>query len=543
MHKAKSGAVAQGMVHLGMLLRERRGEIVDRWLKAVRLGRRGRTMTAPALIDHIPPLLDDIATLADEVAHRGASNLPDHDAAAHARHRLEAGFDLETVIHEYGDLRKAILELLDSEARVLYPGELTLLNRALDVAVGQAVSAWTTEQQRVLRALDRVSEAALSTTDPEDAQQMVLRSEARNAAMLEVALDCIISMDAHGVVTTWNPAAERTFGFSAREAVGHELADLIIPPELRDAHRAGLVRYLSTGQERVFNRRIEMPAVRRDGTRVIVELAITRIPVDGPPLFTGFLRDITERMQTQDEQKRLFAEAQEVTRARETLLAIVSHDLRNPLAAIMAGAGLLLRKSSEGGDDTTRRSLETVLRAASKMDRLIADLLDTASIQTGRLSMDRRLQPLAPIVADAQHLHHPLAVEKGIRWTFEIELIDVECFCDRGRILQVLSNLLLNALRFCQSGDSIQVWATAMDTQAIIEIADTGPGISPQHLPHIFEPYWSGGQGANQSTGLGLFISKGIVEAHGGQLWADSGPGRGTTFRFTLPVTMGEQES
>src|SRR5437870_906100 len=197
----------------------------------------------------------------------------------------------------------------------------------------------------------------------------------------------------------------------------------------------------------------------------------------------------------------------------------------------------------EGEDDTTRRGLETVLRAASKMDRLIADLLDTAGIQTGRLSMDRRLQPLAAIVADAQHLHHPLALEKGIRLTFEIELIDVECFCDRDRILQVLSNLLSNAIKFCQSGNSIQVWATAIDTQAIVELADTGPGIPPEDLPHIFEPYWSGGQGANQSTGLGLFISKGIIEAHGGQLWAHSEPGSGSTFRFTLPVTMGADES
>jgi signal transduction histidine kinase len=209
----------------------------------------------------------------------------------------------------------------------------------------------------------------------------------------------------------------------------------------------------------------------------------------------------------------------------------------------MAGAGLLLRKATETGDDPTRRNLETVLRAASKMDRLIADLLDTASIQTGRLSMERRLQPLAAIMTDAHHLYYPVAFDRGIRLSFDVELIDVECVCDRDRILQVLSNLLSNALKFCEAGDSVQVWATAIDTQAIIEIADTGPGISSDDLPHIFEPYWSGRRATTQSTGLGLFISKAIVEAHGGRLWADSARGRGATFRFTLPVTMAAAEA
>src|SRR3989442_3479235 len=168
MHKGQSGAVAQRMVHLGTLLREQRGEIVDRWVNAVRLARRAHTTTAPALLDHLPRLLDDIATLADEVAHRGATSVPGHDAVAPARHRFEAGFDLEAVIREYAELRTTILEILDTGARALYPGELTLVNRALDGAIGQAVSAYATAQQRVPRALDRVSEAALSATDPEE---------------------------------------------------------------------------------------------------------------------------------------------------------------------------------------------------------------------------------------------------------------------------------------------------------------------------------------------------------------------------------------
>lgn len=389
MREAHRGTAAEGMTHLAAVLSERRGEIVDRWQKRVRGQRRARRMTAPALIDHVPALLDDIAALAARLPHRGAAGVPHDETMCDALRWLEPGFDLEQVIREYGELRTVILELLDTGADVLYPGELTLLNRTLDMAVAQAVSTQATAQ-RVGCAADRLSGA---------------------------------------------------------------------------------------------------------------------------------------------------------NRAPETLLAVMSDDLRHPLAAIMAGAGLLLRKSVDAGDDTTRRSLETVLRAASQMDRVIADLLDTSSILAGRLSLNCRVEPLAAIVADAQHLHHPPAVEKGVRLTFDIELIDVECLCDRDRILQVLSNLLSNTLKACTSGDSIQVWATALDTQAIIEIADTGPAISPDDLPHIFEPCWRGGHGTNHSAGLGLFISKGIIEAHGGQLWVHSEPGHGSTFRFTLPVTMSADAS
>jgi signal transduction histidine kinase len=390
MRESRSGAIAHATTHLDALLGERRDEIVDRWQTRVRGQYRAQTMTAPVLIDHVPALLDDIAARAADLPHDGAAGSLHDETVCHALPRLGPGFDLEQVIQEYSELRTVILELLDTGGHVLYPGELVLVNRTLDLAIAQAVSTCAAAPQRVPRAGDRVSKA---------------------------------------------------------------------------------------------------------------------------------------------------------TREREKLLTAVSDDLRHPLGAIMAGAGLLLRKSLDAGDDTTRRSLETVLRAASQLDRLIADLLDTARIQTGRLVLDCHQQPLAAIVADAQHLHHPLAVENGVRLTFEIELIDVECRCDRDRILQVLSNLLSNALKVCKSGDSIQVWATALDTQAIIEIADTGPGISPEDLPHIFEPGWSGRLGTNHRAGHALFISRGIVEAHGGQLWAHSDPGRGSTFRFTLPVTMSADAS
>ena len=149
------------------------------------------------------------------------------------------------------------------------------------------------------------------------AEQELRRSEARKAAILDSALDCIVTIDHEGCITEFNPAAERTFGYRRDEVLGQQLADVIIPPALRGRHRQGFARYLATGEARVLGRRIEMTAVRADGSEFPTELAITRIPLDGPPSFTGYLRDITERKQSEEELRRseaFLAEAQQLSR-------------------------------------------------------------------------------------------------------------------------------------------------------------------------------------------------------------------------------------
>jgi PAS domain S-box-containing protein len=366
------------------------------------------------------------------------------------------------------------------------------------------------------------------------AQDLVRTNEMQKAAILDVALDCIVSMNAKGLVTAWNAAAERTFGYSPAEAIGHDLADLIIPEHLRSAHREGIVRYLATGEHHHLNRRLETPAMRRDGTQIVVELAIARVPTCGPALFTGFMRDITDARRADEEQARLHAQAREASRLRELLLAVVSHDLRNPLSAITAATSVLMKSDSQISP-TARRSFETILRSTARMDRLIGDLLDTTQIQTGRLSVDRRPHRIDRLVEDAVGLHRLLFSEKHIDVAVDVTTGDLECDCDRERVLQVFANLLGNALKFCKHGDSVVVTANQRDSDVLFEVRDTGPGIPADHLLRIFEPYWSGTRD-RRGTGLGLFISKGIVEAHGGTLSAESKLGSGSTFGFVLPL-------
>ena len=208
--------------------------------------------------------------------------------------------------------------------RADFPGQtesLLLSVAANQAAIGLQEARLLGEQKRVAAELDqrvaqRTKELAAANEKLREEEKELKRSEARKAAILDSALDCIVTIDHEGRITEFNPAAERTFGYRRSEVVGKDLADVIIPPSLREEHRRGFVRYLVTGEARMLGRRIETTAVRSDGSKFPVELAITRIPFDGPPSFTGYLRDITERKQSEQELRRseaFLAEAQHLS--------------------------------------------------------------------------------------------------------------------------------------------------------------------------------------------------------------------------------------
>lgn len=232
---------------------------------------------------------------------------------------------------------------------------------------------------------------------------------------------------------------------------------------------------------------------------------------------------------------RLYREAQEAVRAREAVLAVVSHDLKNPLGAIHMSAALLLRRATVQ-DPASRKQLETIQRATGRMEHLIADLLDMASIHAGRLSVEKKVTDGEPLIREAIELNEPLAAEKGIQLERECELEGLELLCDRDRVFQVFANLLGNAIKFGRRGDRITVRARPREGELHVTVSDTGPGIAPDELQHVFEPYWSGERHSKKGTGLGLFITQGIIEAHGGRISAESTPGVGTAFHFTLPL-------
>ncbi len=235
---------------------------------------------------------------------------------------------------------------------------------------------------------------------------------------------------------------------------------------------------------------------------------------------------------------RLFREAQEAVRGREQILAIVSHDLRNPLGTILLTAGVLSKKVVE---NERRRGLPLAVgrikRAAERMLRLIEDLLDFASIETGRLAIHRQWEDPGGMVDETLTSFESALQEKRLQLTAEIQPDLPQASCDRDRILQVLSNLVGNATKVAEEGGHITLRAEARENEILFTVADDGPGVAQEDLTHLFERYWRSEETRYKGTGLGLAIAGGIVAAHGGRIWAESELGKGATFRFTVPTT------
>lgn len=231
---------------------------------------------------------------------------------------------------------------------------------------------------------------------------------------------------------------------------------------------------------------------------------------------------------------RLYREAQTAIRVRDDVLAIVSHDLRSPLQAMNLAATMLHRQG--GTDPGAHRYLDALRRSIDRMKHLINDLLDLASINAGKLAIAPARISADQLVGEIVDMYEPLAAERGIRVLRDHEIGGVALDVDRDRIAQALGNLLGNAIKFCRPGDVITVRGQRAGDSLQLTIADTGPGIPALDLPHLFEAYWSGRSGKHEGAGLGLFITKAIIEAHSGHIAASSPDGGGAAFVVTLPV-------
>jgi chemotaxis family two-component system sensor kinase Cph1 len=228
---------------------------------------------------------------------------------------------------------------------------------------------------------------------------------------------------------------------------------------------------------------------------------------------------------------------QEAVRARDELVAVVSHDLRNPMTVISMLCGMMQKTFSSDGSHTSRRittAIDTMQQAAGRMNTLLEDLLDTSKIDAGRYTITPQKLDVGQMFEEAQSLLAPLALDKDISISFEADS-DLRIHADPERLFQVLSNLIGNAIKFTPRLGKVGVHARSVGDDIVFIVRDTGEGIPKEHLPHVFDRYWTVKEGNPTGTGLGLYITQGIVEAHGGQIVAESEPGQGSEFRFTVP--------
>jgi signal transduction histidine kinase len=254
------------------------------------------------------------------------------------------------------------------------------------------------------------------------------------------------------------------------------------------------------------------------------------------------LEDVAQRTALGADNARLYQQARQASRARDDTLAAISHDLRNGLNTVLTAVGLLLRSLPPDGEGRRdRRHVETIRRSAERMNRVIGDLLDVASIESGRLFVEPRRESVRPIIIEAIESCRGQALEKSLRVEEHVSAEQIQAICDRERVLQVLGNLIGNAIKFTPDGGAVQVSAELYDDEVLFTVRDTGVGVSPKQLPHVFDRFWQATPKARLGSGLGLTIAKGVVEALGGRIWVESRPDEGTTFFFTMPLAAGIQ--
>jgi len=236
---------------------------------------------------------------------------------------------------------------------------------------------------------------------------------------------------------------------------------------------------------------------------------------------------------------RLYMEAQRAIRARDDLIAVVSHDLGNPLSAIRIGTSLLLRTLPKGEQESGGwQHLEFIRQSAQQMENLINDLLDVKKLEAGRVELDRKPQNCHTIVQAVLDVFRPIAQGRSIELATDLPSDLPRVDADAHRLEQVLSNLVSNALKFTEPGGRVEIRARAAPGVVLFSVSDTGPGIPVDYQPHVFDRFWQArreGEG-RKGLGLGLAIARGVVDAHGGRIWVESTPGEGATFLFTIPA-------
>jgi PAS domain S-box-containing protein len=382
-------------------------------------------------------------------------------------------------------------------------------------------------------------------TERKQSEQALKRSEARKRAVLEASLDSIITIDEKGLIIEVNPATEKTFGYTASEMVGKELAGLIVPPRLREEYRDGLVRQTASGEAHVLGRVLEMPAQRRDGTEFPTELFISRVDVEGAPHFVGYIRDVTEHRQLEEQLRQ-----SQKMEAVGQLAGGVAHDFNNLLTVIIGNADI--QQSMIEKESPLAESLEEIRKAA-----------DRAAALTRQLLAFSRRQVLEPKVLDVNALVEN--VEKMLRRLIgeDVKLMTLlspsigRVRADAGQLEQIVVNLSVNARDAMPKGGTLTIETADVEldeqyarehltvrpgTYVMIAVTDTGAGMSPETQSRIFEPFFTT-KGTGKGTGLGLATVYGIVKQSGGSIWVYSEIGKGTTFKIYFPLVQeGVQE-
>jgi PAS domain S-box-containing protein len=391
--------------------------------------------------------------------------------------------------------------------------------RGVVAAVIELFAADVTDvDQDQIEFLEAVGHQLGSFIERIDARRAVAASEARKTGILSAAVDAIISADANGHILEFNPAAEELFGREREAVLGKRIAEVLVPADLRAVHEQGLARYVATGQAHILNQRVRTWGLHAEGTRVPIELTVTEVRLDGEPMFTAFIRDITRE--------------REAETARERFLEILSHELRTPVTSIYGGVKVLARRTLEA--ERAAEVLADIGDEADHLYRLVEDLIVLARAERGALTISLepvRLERVVERVVDGFRQRAP-----GLVFTVHEEGLGLPVLADETYVEQLLRNLLSNAVKYGARGGTIDVQVAHDAAESRVAVLDRGIGIDPAEARRLFEIDYRSPltEGLAQGSGIGLFVARWLAEGMGGRVWARARDGGGSEFGFAL---------
>jgi two-component system sensor kinase FixL len=371
-------------------------------------------------------------------------------------------------------------------------------------------------------------------------EEALVRRESHLRSILDTVPDAMIVIDGAGIIQSFSAAAERMFGYSEAEASGQNVKILMPEPD-RGRHDGYIARHRTTGEKRIIGIGRIVTGKRRDGTTFPMHLSVGEMQSGGEPYYTGFIRDLTEHQQTQAKLQELQSELVHVSRltAMGEMASALAHELNQPLAAItnyMKGSRRLLAGSQDPNIQKIEGAMDRAAEQALRAGQIIRRLRDFVS----RGESERRVESLAKLIEEAGALGLAGAREQSVQLRFNLDSLADLVLVDRVQIQQVLVNLFRNALEAMAHSPRRELVATnrkVADDMIEVEVSDTGTGFPDDVKPNLFQTFFTTKE---TGMGVGLSISRSIIEAHGGRMWAENNEAGGATFRFTLPAAPAE---
>jgi len=371
----------------------------------------------------------------------------------------------------------------------------------------------------------------------------VQQSSARLAhleSILATVPDAMIVIDERGLIQSFSLAAERLFGYRGSEVIGKNIR-MMMPSPYREGHDGYLARYMQTGEKRIIGIGRVVVGERRDGSTFPMELAVGEMRSNNARFFTGFIRDLSERQKTEARLQELQSELVHISRltAMGEMASALAHELNQPLSAIanyMKGSRRLLEGRTDEQTTLVRDAMDKAAEQSLRAGQIIRRLRDFVA----RGESERRVESVKKLIEEASALALVGAKDQGVRVLFRLDSAIDLVLADKVQIQQVLLNLMRNAIESMDQSERRELVLAVAPAEAgtvDISVADTGSGIAEDILPHLFQPFVTS---KRHGMGVGLSISRTIIEGHGGRLWADANPGGGTVFHFTLRAVTEE---